>query len=59
MVRFAQNNPIAARHVDANSEGLSVTRVSADLGYRNQSAFTQMFRYMTGKVPSDFKVATL
>lgn len=36
------------------SEGHSVTRVSADLGYRNQSAFTQMFRRMTGKVPSDF-----
>lgn len=41
------------------SEGHSVTRVSADLGYRNQSAFTQMFRRMTGRVPSDFKAATI
>lgn len=40
-------------------QGQSVTRVSFDLGYRNQSAFTQMFRRTTGKVPSDFKAAAL
>lgn len=36
------------------SQGQSVLRVSIELGYSNQSAFTQMFRRTTGCLPSDF-----
>lgn len=34
--------------------GQSVIQVAFELGYSNQSAFTQMFRRVTGRLPSDF-----
>ncbi|RDD70399.1 helix-turn-helix domain-containing protein [Paracoccus versutus] len=36
------------------AEGQSVLAVSLDLGYASQSAFTAMFRKVTGTTPSDF-----
>lgn len=36
------------------ADGQSVMQVAIDLGYSNQSAFTQMFRRMTGNLPSSF-----
>lgn len=37
------------------SSGQSVIRVATDLGYTSQSAFTAMFRRVTGKCPALFK----
>lgn len=36
------------------ANGCSVIQVAFDLGYSNQGAFTQMFRRVTGRLPSDF-----
>lgn len=36
------------------AEGHSIIQVAFELGYSNQGAFTQMFRRVTGYLPSDF-----
>lgn len=47
----------AKEAIDLLSQGQSVLQVSIELGYSNQSAFTQMFRRTTGCLPSDFVIS--